>query len=93
LSLGAEEGANFAPAAARAALRAGVSYAVIIAAELVAAVRAVRLLDAAGSGRMSDILAACASLPAPPPDRDLSADLDVAVALLPSLSHFFGERR
>jgi histidine ammonia-lyase len=93
LSLGAEEGANFAPAAARAALRAGESYAVIIAAELVAAVRAVRLLDAAGSGRMSDILAACASLPAPPPDRDLSADLDVAVALLPSLSHFFGERR
>jgi histidine ammonia-lyase len=93
LSLGAEEGANFAPAAARAALRAGESYAVIIAAELMAAVRAIRLSGAAGSGRMADVMAACAALPAQTPDRDLSADLDAAVALLPTLHQFFDELR
>ena len=63
LSSGAEEGANFAPAAARAALRAVDSYALIIAAELVAAVRALRQSEVPVPARLAEVVAACASLP------------------------------
>ena len=88
LSLGAEEGANFAPAAARAALTSVRSYQVLIAAELVAAVRAVRMSGAAVTTRLADVMAACTNLPARTADRDLSDDLDLAIALLPTIGQF-----
>jgi len=88
LSLGAEEGATFAPAAARAALRAVEAYAVIIAADMVAAVRAIRMTRATVSDRLADVLSACSTLSNETHDRDLSADLDAAIVLLPSLSRF-----
>lgn len=91
LSLGAEEGANFAPAAARAALNSVRSFAVIIAAELVVAVRAARRSGVAFPVRLAGVVAACEALPADTADRDLSADLDVAVALLPTLARFFDD--
>ena len=88
LSLGAEEGASFASAAARSALRAAESYQVMIAAELVAAVRAIRMSAAPRSDRVAAVMSACADLPAETQDRDLTADLDLAVDLLPALNRF-----
>lgn len=91
LSLGAEEGATFASAAARSALDAVAAYEVIIAAELVAAIRAIRMCSVPLSSRLADIVYACSSLPAGTEDRDLSVDLDVAADLFPALSRFLDD--
>ena len=89
LSLGAEEGATFAAAAARSLLNAVQVYQVIIAAELVAAIRAIRMCSVPLSERLADVVSACAALPAPTQDRDLSDDLDVAASLFPALRRSF----
>jgi histidine ammonia-lyase len=88
ISRGAEDDASFAPTAARLALQAAEPLRVLVACELVAAVRAVRQrgLPHGVSARLRDVLQACASLPDDVADRDLSADLDTAGDLLDDLA-------
>jgi histidine ammonia-lyase len=90
LSRGVEDDASFASLSARQARDAVPRYATLLACELVAGVRSLRLQDAADVGpaaapRMADALALCRDLPESPADRDLSPDLDLATALLPAL--------
>ncbi len=75
LSRGVEEDASFASLAARQALDAVDRYRIVLACEVVAAVRATRM-------RGLPVPAPLASLPSETADRDLSADLDQAVELL-----------
>jgi histidine ammonia-lyase len=90
LSRGAEDDASFASTAARRALDATGSLRVLLACELVAAVRALRARDRAGRGTGSAVLeqalALCAELPDDPRDRDLTPDLDLAGQLLTPLA-------
>jgi histidine ammonia-lyase len=88
ISRGAEDDASFAPTAARLALQAAEPWRVLVACELVAAVRAVRQrgLPDGVSARLRDILEACAPLPREVADRDLSVDLDTAGDLLDDLA-------
>jgi histidine ammonia-lyase len=91
LSRGVEDDASYASLAARQALDAAAPYAVVLAAELVGAVRAVRLRGlvppADGWGTVAR---ACADLPgdsaAEMADRDLTPDLEAAAAVLPGLA-------
>jgi histidine ammonia-lyase len=78
LSRGAEEGASFASQAARQTLEAVDAYRAVLSCELVAAVRALRLRGLALSGP-------AVVLPDGMADRDLTADLDAAGAVLPEL--------
>jgi histidine ammonia-lyase len=75
LSLGAEEHASFAPQAAHRLEAAARDASVVIACELVAAVRALRL-----TGHRIDL-----PLPDDLTDRPLDGDVDTAFALLPQL--------
>lgn len=77
LSLGAEEHASFAPQAADRLEAATRDASVVIACELVAAVRALRL-----TGHHIDL-----PLPDDLADRPLDADVDTALSLLPNLEH------
>ena len=64
LSRGVEDDASFASLAARQALAAGPAYAVVLAAELVGAVRAVRLRGLAQpDAGWGAVVRACADLP------------------------------
>jgi histidine ammonia-lyase len=87
LSRGVEDDASFASQGARQALDARSPLSVVLAAELVAAVRAVRL-----SGRAvpeqgwGAVVSACSALDADPKDRDVSGDLETAAELLPRLA-------
>jgi histidine ammonia-lyase len=88
LSLGVEEHAGFATQAARSATGAVAAYRVVLACELVAAVRALRLRGTvltAGPLRAALDLAA-GVLPAPTWDRPLDDDLAIAQRLLPELA-------
>ncbi|GAA2912245.1 aromatic amino acid ammonia-lyase [Streptosporangium fragile] len=76
LSLGTEDHASFTPQAARATLAATEPLEVVLACELVSAVRALR-----GRGLPCDI-----PLDPATADRPLDADLDAARALLPGLA-------
>ncbi|MFF6808080.1 aromatic amino acid lyase [Streptomyces sp. NPDC012616] len=84
LSRGLEEAASFAGQAARQALRAAHAYAVVVACELVAAVRALRMLP--GSPPVAAFAVAAAALPAGTDDRPLTDDVTAAVELLPLLA-------
>ncbi|MFI5962244.1 aromatic amino acid lyase [Streptomyces asoensis] len=88
LSRGLEEAASFAGQAARQSLRAASAYAVVVACELVAAVRASRMRpDGAGPPPPAGVLAlAAAVLPAGTEDRPLTGDVTAAVGLLPRLA-------
>jgi histidine ammonia-lyase len=91
LSRGVEDDASFASLGARQALDARSPYAVVLAGELVGALRAVRLqgLEPPQAG-WGAIVRACADLPGAAPgelaDRDLTPDLDAAAAVLPDLA-------
>jgi histidine ammonia-lyase len=78
LSRGLEEGASFASLAARQALSAVDLLRSVLACELVAAVRALRM-------RGLPVPAAAAQLPQETADRDLTADLELACDLLDEL--------
>ncbi|GIF63337.1 histidine ammonia-lyase [Asanoa ishikariensis] len=80
LSMGAEEHASFATQSAARLATAADRAAVVVGCELVAAARAVRQRG----GQLPGPLAAFAS--ADDADRSLEADLDAAVALLPTLA-------
>jgi histidine ammonia-lyase len=96
LSRGVEDDASFASLSARQAREAVPRYATLLACELVAAVRSLRLQDSAegadGAGppavsaRLADALVLCRDLPDSPADRDLTPDLDLATALLDPLA-------
>jgi len=81
LSRGVEEDASFASLAARHALAAVDAYRTLMACELVAAVRGLRLRGRDGPG-----LAECAALPDQVADRDLTEDIRTAEQLLPDLA-------
>ncbi|UQX88748.1 aromatic amino acid lyase [Jatrophihabitans telluris] len=85
LSRGVEEDASFASQSAAQALSAIGPYRVVLAGELVAAVRAVRLraIDGASFGvALSAVWAAVSSLPRDLADRNLTDDLTQAETLL-----------
>ena len=69
-------------------LAAAESYELLVAAELLTAVRANRMRPARPTGTLADVLAACAALPDERADRDLTADLEVARDLVASLTDF-----
>jgi histidine ammonia-lyase len=79
ISRDVEDDASFAPTAARLALEAARPLRVLVACELVAAVRALRQQGNAVTGP-------CAALPDDHGDRDLSTDLDTAGDLLDDLA-------
>jgi histidine ammonia-lyase len=91
LSRGVEDDASFASLGARQALDARSPYGVVLAAELVAAVRAIRLqgLEPPEHG-WGAVVRACSDLPGAAPgemaDRDLTSDVDAAAAVLPALA-------
>jgi histidine ammonia-lyase len=88
LSRGAEDHASFASLAARQLLATADSYELLVAAELLTAVRANRQRERAPGNTLRDVLAACAGLPTDQHDRDLTADLEVARSLIASLTDF-----
>jgi histidine ammonia-lyase len=87
LSRGVEDDASFASQAARQGLRAGDNLAIVLACELVAAVRAVRMRRIEPStALLTSALSVCETLSDAVVDRDLTADLEVAAGLLPQLA-------
>jgi histidine ammonia-lyase len=83
LSRGAEEHASFAPQSARATAEAVTAYRMVLACELVAAVRAVRMRGATVQGALAGALAAAgAALGRDLADRPLDTDLAAADGLL-----------
>ncbi len=85
LSRGIEDTASFASLAARKLLTSSDRYALLVACELVAALRAVRMSRPPLTEFQQSVLELCTVLPGALDDRDLSADIDQAVELLPSL--------
>ncbi|MEY9862841.1 histidine ammonia-lyase [Catenulispora sp. GAS73] len=87
LSQGVEEDASFASLAARQALGAVGNLRILLACELVAAVRAVRSRGISpGSDGLCQALSVCEKLPDSLADRDLSPDIELAEGLLPALA-------
>ncbi|MGV9562308.1 aromatic amino acid ammonia-lyase [Streptomyces sp. NPDC003480] len=84
LSHGLEEAASFASQAARQSLRAVDSYRIVLACELVVAVRALRVHPAPPD--VPAFRAAAAALPDGTEDRPLTADVTAAAELLSGLS-------
>ena len=81
LSNGVEEDASFASLAARQALAAADSYRSVLAGELVAAVRCLRMKKLT-PGPLLGLLSACAGLGTSTADRDLTSDLQLAEEVL-----------
>ncbi|WP_406006175.1 aromatic amino acid lyase [Streptomyces sp. NBC_00637] len=89
LSRGLEEAASFAGQAARQTSRATDAYAIVLACELVAAVRALRMrpIHSAALPPPAEVFAAAAAvLPAGTEDRPLTDDVTTAAELLPRLA-------
>jgi histidine ammonia-lyase len=87
LSQGVEEDASFASLAAGQALDAVLHLRALLACELVAAVRALRLGGTTPAGAtLRQAVDLCAGLPVEVADRDLSADIEIAEKLLPELA-------
>lgn len=86
LSRGIEDTASFASLAARQLLTAAERYELLVACELVAAVRAVRMSGPALTGPQQRAMQLCAGLPDVVADRDLTGDLELARQLVPALA-------
>jgi histidine ammonia-lyase len=84
-SLGVEDLAGMAPVAVARFGTVAEAYAELLAIELVAAVRALRLRGITPSGPLGPVLRLCGELPADLDDRDLAGDLALAQTLLPRL--------
>jgi histidine ammonia-lyase len=86
LSHGVENHASFAPLAARNAARAVACLYVVVACELVAAVRALRMRGAApaGAGTLAIFQRIAPALPSEMADRPLTTDIATAVQQLRS---------
>jgi histidine ammonia-lyase len=91
LSRGVEEDASFASLAALNALTAAQTYRTLVACELVAAVRAVRMRQDRDRDRDSGpalhrALELCGALEPAVVDRDLTPDIEVAATFLDALA-------
>jgi histidine ammonia-lyase len=86
LSRGVEDTASFAALGARQLLTAADRYQLLVAAELLAAARAVRLTTPTLTPALANALECCRELPEDFADRDLTADLVIAQDLLPKLA-------
>jgi histidine ammonia-lyase len=91
LSRAVEEDASFASLAGRQALTAAENYRTLVACELVAAVRALRMQSRPVPSGLQSVLAQCEDLAAATVDRDLTPDIQTATALLPALAQTLGE--
>ncbi|MFD5814473.1 aromatic amino acid ammonia-lyase [Streptomyces sp. NPDC127038] len=94
LSQGLEEAATFATQAARKSLRAAQAYRLVLACELVAAVRALRQRDtppAPGTPAGRAYLRAAAALNPDMRDRPLTEDVSTAASLLDEFAGLTGE--
>jgi histidine ammonia-lyase len=85
LSRGVEDDASFASLAAVNAIAAAPTYRTLLACEVVAAVRAVRMKDR-GLASLAEAMSVCAPLDAAIVDRDLTADVDLATTLVDQLA-------
>jgi histidine ammonia-lyase len=87
LSRGVEDDASFASLAALNVIASAQIYRTLVACELVAAVRAVKMrgLDLA-STPLGHAMSVCAPLDPATADRDLTADIDVATTLIDRLA-------
>lgn len=86
LSRGVEEDASFAPQAVGALLGVVADFRLVLACELVAAVRCVRMGEHPVPPGAAGIIDRCRSLPAGLADRDLSGDIAAAETILSSLA-------
>ena len=87
LSRGVEEHAGFSTQSARATTEAISAYRIVLACELIAAVRALRMQYHAPTGRLSEVWSlATTALDPRVEDRPLDADISAAVDLLPRLA-------
>ncbi len=87
LSRGVEEHAGFSTQSARATTEAIGAYRVVLACELVAAVRALRMQNRAPTGRLSDVWSLVTEALDPRvEDRPLDGDIATATDLLPRLA-------
>jgi histidine ammonia-lyase len=88
LSRGVEEHAGFSTQSARATTDIVPAYRIVLACELIAAVRALRLSGAgAGAGALAAAFErAAAALPADTSDRPLDGDLAIAQGLMPAMA-------
>jgi histidine ammonia-lyase len=85
ISRGMEDDASFASLGAALSLDAIAPYRTVLACELVAAVRAIRMRGLAPTGPIAALLDACSNLPTSTADRNLSEDIAAADALLDAL--------
>jgi len=86
LSRGIEDTASFASLAARQLLTAADRYELLVACELVAALRAVRMSTPPLTAYQLQAVELCAELSAELADRDLTGDLEIAQRLIPALA-------
>jgi histidine ammonia-lyase len=86
LSRGIEDTASFASLAARKLLTASDRYELLVACELVAALRAIRMSRPPLTPLQSQAAALCAELSPALEDRDLTTDIEVAQRLIPALA-------
>ncbi|WP_285570015.1 aromatic amino acid ammonia-lyase [Actinoallomurus iriomotensis] len=89
LSRGVEEHAGFSTQSARATTEAIGAYRTVLACELVAAVRALRMQDRMPPGRLGEVFASAAAVLDPQvEDRPLDGDIATATDLLPRLAAY-----
>lgn len=86
ISHAVENDASFAPQGARLLADGIGHYRTILACELVAAVRSLRLSGQRPTAALAEIVARCRALPDDPHDRDLGDDLDIAARLVDTLA-------
>ena len=86
LSRGVEEDASFASLAALNALNAAQVYRTLVASELVAAVRAVRMRRREHGPALQAVLRVCGVLDPALVDRDLTPDIDIAIGLVDAIA-------
>ncbi|MDQ2837923.1 MAG: aromatic amino acid ammonia-lyase [Actinomycetota bacterium] len=86
LSRGIEDTASFASLAARQLLTAADRYELLVACELVAALRAVRISRPELTVLQGKAVALCAELSPVLDDRDLTGDIETAQRLIPALA-------
>lgn len=85
ISHAVENDASFAPLGARLLTDGIGRYRTILACELVAAVRSLRLGGQRPTPPIAEIVARCRELPDDPHDRDLGGDLEIATRLVTTL--------
>ncbi|HEY0168467.1 MAG TPA: aromatic amino acid ammonia-lyase [Jatrophihabitans sp.] len=86
LSRGFEDTASFASLAARQLLAAADRYELLVACELVAALRAVRMSQPPLTARQARAVEVCERLSPVVTDRDLTGDIELAQRVIPALA-------